>query len=219
MCVPTDYLKSEPTISTNKFVSERGRRYAGTKQTIKHRAVPGKNLLCNLDVLLPTTEQAAKLAESCVNTKFFRFQPEYMGTRRIRVTVCNVTANLSGDVLASYLNAFGRMEEMTQLHATARTVHGDYTFQLYLDREGFQAISDTLYFRDRQMMVVVEGRRSRCRSYKQVGHLAKVNLQRTADLVQRPGQTEINNTTNSTYTTGTIKDTIKTTDAISVTPE
>ena len=53
------------------------------------------------DVLLPTKEQTAKLAESCVNTKFFRFQLEYMGTRKIRVTVCNVPANLTGDVVTS----------------------------------------------------------------------------------------------------------------------
>ena len=38
-------MKSEPTISTHKFVSERDRVYAGFKQTIKHRAVPGQNLL------------------------------------------------------------------------------------------------------------------------------------------------------------------------------
>ena len=40
-----DYMKSEPTISTEKFVSEKGRIYAGCKQTIKHGAVPGQNLL------------------------------------------------------------------------------------------------------------------------------------------------------------------------------
>ena len=38
-------MKSEPTISTQKFVSERDRIYASSKQTIKHRVVPGQNLL------------------------------------------------------------------------------------------------------------------------------------------------------------------------------
>ena len=38
-------------------------------------------------VLLPTKEQAAKLAESSITSKFFRLQLEYMGTRRIRVTL------------------------------------------------------------------------------------------------------------------------------------
>ena len=39
------YMKSKPIISTQKFASEKGRIYAGSKQTIKHRAVPGQNLL------------------------------------------------------------------------------------------------------------------------------------------------------------------------------
>ena len=39
------YMKSEPTISTQKFVSENGRIYAGSEQIIKHRAVPGQKLL------------------------------------------------------------------------------------------------------------------------------------------------------------------------------
>ena len=38
-------MKPEPTISTQKFVSERGRIYTGSKQAIKHRAVLGQNLL------------------------------------------------------------------------------------------------------------------------------------------------------------------------------
>ena len=40
-----NYMKSEPTISSNKFASEKSRIYAGSKQTIKHRAVPGQKLL------------------------------------------------------------------------------------------------------------------------------------------------------------------------------
>ena len=38
-------MKSEPTISIQIFVPESGRIYAGSKQTIKHRAVPDQNLL------------------------------------------------------------------------------------------------------------------------------------------------------------------------------
>ena len=38
-------MKSKPTISTQKFVSERGRIYASSQQTIKHQAVPSQNLL------------------------------------------------------------------------------------------------------------------------------------------------------------------------------
>ena len=40
-----NYMKTEPTISTHKFVSERDRIYITSKQTIKHRLVPSQNLL------------------------------------------------------------------------------------------------------------------------------------------------------------------------------
>ena len=41
----TSNMKPEPIISTQKFASERVRIYAGSKQTIKHRDLPGQNLL------------------------------------------------------------------------------------------------------------------------------------------------------------------------------
>ena len=152
------------------------------------------------DVLLQTKEQAAKLTESCITTKFFRLQLEYMGTQRICAPFCNVPANLPGEVVASFLSAYGRVEEMAQLRATAGAAHRDYAFRLCLDREGFQAIPDTLYFQDRQMMVVVEGRRPRCRNCKQVGHLGKICPQKAADTTQQLKESGTN-TTNTSYTT------------------
>ena len=88
------------------------------------------------------------------------------------MTVYNVPANLPGEVVASYSSAFVRVEEMAQLRSTVETAHGNYAFQ---------AIPDTLYFKDRQMIVVVGGRRSRCWNCKQIGHLAKVYPQKAAD--------------------------------------
>ena len=150
-----------------------------------------------------------------------------MGTRRIRLTLCNVPANLPREVVASYLSAFGRVEEMTQLRAFGQVeemtqlraisgaTHADYTFRLCLGREGFQAIPDPLYFRYRQMLAVVKSKRPRCWNCKQVGHLAKVCPQKAADLVQRPGEAETTTTTDSTKT----NDTTKTTDTTNATPE
>ena len=57
-------------------------------------------------VLLPTEEEAAKTAKSNIMTKNFMLQPEYKGTLRVRVTICNVPAYITGEVLASYLSAF-----------------------------------------------------------------------------------------------------------------
>ena len=97
------------------------------------------------DVLLPTEEQAAKAAANNIITKHFRLQPEYKGTRRLRVTVCNVPAYITEEVLAAYLSAYGKVEEF-----------------LCLTRNGFKATTETLISGDRQMLLVVDGRCPRC---------------------------------------------------------
>ena len=146
------------------------------------------------DVLLPTEKQAAKMAESDVITKHFRLQPEYKGTRKLRVTVCNVPAIITGEVLAAYLSAYGHVEEFNLLRSPAGTAYGDYAFRLCLTRDGFKAIPETLICGDRQMMVMVEGRRPRCWGCKQIGHIAKF-------CPQRPENKEKASTSTTTTTT------------------
>ena len=90
------------------------------------------------DVLLPTKEQAAKRAVTCISTKFLRSKPEYLGTRRIRVTVCNVPGTITGEIVTTFLNAYDRVEDISKLRAAAGTTHGDNMFRICLDREGFQ---------------------------------------------------------------------------------
>ena len=46
--------------------------------------------------VLPTEEQAAKIAESNTMTKFLHLHPEYMGTRSVWITVYNVLPFLTG---------------------------------------------------------------------------------------------------------------------------
>ena len=87
------------------------------------------------DVLLPSEEQAAKAAESDKITKHFRLQPEYKGTRRLRVTVSNVPAIITGEVLAAYLSAYGQVEEFNLLRSPIGTAYGDYAFRLCLTKE------------------------------------------------------------------------------------
>ena len=130
------------------------------------------------DVLLPTERQAAKTAETDIITKHFRLQPDYKGTRRLRVTICNVPAIITGEVLAAYLSAYSHVEEFNLLRSPARTAYGDYAFRLCLTRDGFKAIPETLICGDRQMMVMVEGRRPRCWGFKQVGRIVKFCPQR-----------------------------------------
>ena len=78
------------------------------------------------------------------------------------MTVCNVPATITGEIVASFLSAYDRIDDITKLWAAAGTAHGDYVFRVYLDRESFQAIPDTIYHEDRQMMVVVEDKRLHC---------------------------------------------------------
>ena len=57
---------------------------------------------------MPSEEQAAKLAGGNITSKYFRLQPEYMGRRRIKITVCNVPIALNEEVLAAYLIKYGK---------------------------------------------------------------------------------------------------------------
>ena len=66
-----------------------------------------------------------------------------------------------------------KKEGFEDLLRKAGTAYGDYTFRSCLTREGFQAIPETIISRERQMMVVVEGRRPRCWGCRQLGHIAK----------------------------------------------
>ena len=70
---------------------------------LKIANIPGKYFcrrsFATWDVLLPSEEVAKKLAGGNITTRFFRLQMEYRGKRRIKVTVCNVSMQLSGDVL------------------------------------------------------------------------------------------------------------------------
>ena len=180
----------EPRILSLVVSDIKTRRLVGLKkeafeELLKKAGIPCqyfcRKSFATWDVLLPTEAEAAKAAKSNITTRFFRLQPEYKGTRRVCVTVCNVPAFITGEVLASYLSAFGRVEEFNLLRSSAGTAYGDYTFRLCLTRDGFQAIPETLVSRDRQMMVVVEGRRPRCSGCKQVGHIAKFCPQKAQD--------------------------------------
>ena len=114
-----------------------------------------------------------------------------MRTRRIRVTVFKIPVGLPADMIASYLSAYDLVEEVEQFRASAGTAHEDHVYRLCLNKEEFQAIPDTLFFKERQMMVVVEVRQPHCWKCKQVGHLAKACLQK---------KTQTNRETSRIYT-------------------
>ena len=126
-----------------------------------------------------TLEMAAKLAGESINSKYFRLQPEYMGRRRIRITVCNVPIELNEEVLAAFLCKYGDIEDITKAKSSSRTAHGDYIFTMCLDKGGFVAIPHTLEYETQVMTVVVEGRKPQCWNCKQLGHFSKSCPQKT----------------------------------------
>ena len=128
-----------------------------------------------------------------------------MGIRRIRVTVCNVPATVTGEVLAAFLSRYRRVEESNLLRSASRMAYGDHVFQLSLTREGFQAIPEIIISRERQMMLVVEGQRPCCWSCKQLGHISKFCSQK--DPPSAAASTATTATTTATITTATISST------------
>ncbi len=82
-----------------------------------------------------------------------------MGRRRIKVTMCNVPIQLSGDVLAAFLSDYGDVEDFTTIESSSGTAHGDYSFTMCLNRGGFHAIPHTLDYEDQVMIVLIEGRK------------------------------------------------------------
>ena len=141
---------------------------------LKSANIPGKYFcrrsLATWDVLPPSEEVAKKLAVGNIATRFSRLQPEYRGKRRIKVTVCNVSMQLSGDFLAAYLSIYGGVEQVTQVISNIGTAYGDYVFIMCLDRGEFNNVPHLIKYRDQTMTVVVEGRKPLCWSCKKNGH-------------------------------------------------
>ena len=179
------------------------KRLAGIKKEtfedlLKTANIPGKYFcrrsFATWDVLLPSEEVAKSLAGGNITTRFFRLQPEYQGKRRIRVTVCNVSMQLSGDVLAAYLSIYGGVEQVTQVTSTRGTAYGDYVFIMCLDRGGFNKIPHKIRYREQTMTVIVEGRKPLCWSCNKIGHFSK-------NCPQKPTITTTTTTTTTTTAT------------------
>ena len=166
------------------------RRLTGLKketfEVIKTRGIPGKYFyrrsFATWDVLLPLEEIAKKLATKNITTKYFRLQSEYHGKRRIKVTGCNMSMQLNGEVLTAYLSSFGGVEDYTLITSVHGMTYSDSTFTMILDRGGFNAIPHTITYRDMTITVIVEGRKLLCWHCKQVGHFSRCCPRKTTKI-------------------------------------
>ena len=105
-----------------------------------------------------------------------------MCKRIIKVTVCNVPIQLSGDVLAVFLSDFRDIEDFSMIKSSSGMAHGDYSFTMCLNRVGgSRQYPHTLDYEDQVMMVVVEGRRLQCWHCKQLGHFSRSFPQKTTN--------------------------------------
>ena len=185
------------------------KRLAGIKKDtfeglLKAADIPAKyycrRSFATWDVLLPSEDLAAKLAGENVISKYFRLQSEYMGRRKIRITVCNVPIQLNEEVLAAYLVKHGEIEDITKAKSVNGTAHGDYIFTMCLDRGGFTAIPHVIEYENQIMTVVVEGRKPQCWNCKQLGHFSKSCPQKTTKTTPATTTTAIETTTTTTIT-------------------
>ena len=117
--IPEILSKLEPRIVSLIVTDLKTKRLVGLKkegfeELLRKAGVPCqyfcRRSFATWDVLLPSADQAAEVASPNI-MKFFRLQPEYLGTRRIRVSISNVPAFITGEVLAAFVSAFGRVEE------------------------------------------------------------------------------------------------------------
>ena len=185
------------------------------KEVLKTTGIPGKYFYrrsyATWYVLLPSEDIAKKLATNNITTKYFRLQPEYRGLRRTKVTVCNVSMQLNGDVIAAYLSSYGGVENYHLITSAHGTAYGDYAFTMILDRGGFNSIPHISY-RDTTMTVIVEGRKPLCWNCKQLGHFSRscpqkttIATNKTTAAIATTNTTTTNATTTTTITTATTK--------------
>ena len=86
------------------------------------------------DILLPTKEEAAKVVGSYIITKHFRLKLEYMRSRRIWVTVCNVPVTVTDIVLGSCFSANGKAKEVIPLRNNTGSAFGHYGIWILLNK-------------------------------------------------------------------------------------
>ena len=162
--IPELIQEVQPKIVSFVVTDIKTRRLAGIKKEtfedlLKAAGISAKyycrRSFATWDVLLPSEELVTKLARENISSKYFRLQPEYMGRRKIKITVCNVPIQLNEERLAAYLSNYGDIEDVVKSKSANGIVHGDYIFTTCLDRGGITSIPHTLDYESQVMTVVI----------------------------------------------------------------
>lgn len=83
------------------------------------------------NIFLTSKEEARSLAGSILTTKSVRMQIEYMGIRRIKITLYGMTMDVEEDLVRLFFTNYGQVEE-------------DIILQLTTSHKCFLKIPDTL---------------------------------------------------------------------------
>lgn len=84
-----------------------------------------------------------------------------------------VPIDISEDRLGAFFAQYGKVEWVAGIVSKAGIATGDVLIEITLTRKNFNDIPNIIMCRDRQMLVVVEGRKPNCWACRISGHMAK----------------------------------------------
>ena len=108
-----------------------------------------------------------------LRTKSLRFIPEYLGRRRVKITLVGVPPNVEVEQVGGYFWEYARVEVVNPVISRTGAWTGNFEIQAWVSMDDIEKIPATVLYRGRLMAVVVEGRRPHCYSCQQIGHLAR----------------------------------------------
>lgn len=125
------------------------------------------------DVLLPSPEDAIRLAKADHRGKRIRLQSEYLNKRRTNVTMLNVSVFMEARQVGAILSQYGDVESVTPVRGQRNVITGDHKVKMVLDKTEFHKIPAMMKFDEWTMTIIVEGRRPQCWHCQKQGHMAK----------------------------------------------
>lgn len=154
------------------------------KETLKSLQILAKVLARSSnamwDILLTNEEEAKRLAGIVLTTRSVRLQTDYMGLQKIRMILQGVPMNLTEERLGTSPSS-ARSRMSPPLKPKTGIATEEYVLQGVMSRKDFNDILNILTCRDRNMLVVVKGRRFHCWTCGAARHMAKMRPTNSPD--------------------------------------
>lgn len=94
-----------------------------------------------------------------------------MGTRKTKVRVHGMPVDITEYRMGTFFAQYEQIEEVSAVISKASIASGDFVLQITLTRRSIADIPNILMYREKRMLLVVEGRRPYCWSYRTSGHI------------------------------------------------